>query len=296
MRVQWRSSSTVLVRIETLIDAKKDRGNMNKALRLTLVVCMGLLLCLGTVPVLAEDLGAPLPPPGPPPTVGCHMFYGDVSVGGNPAYDGTVVAAHIGGLSWETTTTGGSYGYPEFYVPPDNPGTPAKDGGVNGDLVTFTVSGMNVTASYIFHEDYMTKLDLNLVGMVAQISGVTCAVNCTVLGGVDVELFVAGGDTVITGTTSDGSGNYVLPVAAAGTYDVVASKSGFRDETQDGVAIIAGVNTLNFRGDTGIIPNAPDVFYVLDCVNNWLYPADSCGLSVFKVLEVVNAWLYPVTT
>lgn len=282
--------------METLSDAKKDSGNMNKALRLTLAVCMGLVMVLGTVPVLAEDSGVLPPPPTPPPSIGWHMFYGDVSVGGSPAYDGTVVAAHIDGLSWETTTTGGSYGYtPVFYIPADNPGTPAKDGGINGDVVTFTVSGMNVTPTRIFSKDSATKLDLSLEGMVAQISGVTCEVNCDTLGSVDIELFTAGGDSVITGTTSDGSGNYVLPVAAAGTYDVVASKNGFKNETQAAVNVTPGVNNLDFRGDAGIIPNAPDVFYVLECVNNWLYPEVPCGLTVFKVLEVVNAWLYPVT-
>jgi len=266
---------------------------MRKALILMLVLCMGLLVGLGAVPVLAQIL----PPPTPPPSQGWHMFYGDVTVGGSPAYDGTVVAAHIGGLSWETTTTGGSYGYAAvFYVPTDDPGTPAKDGGVNGDVVTFTVSSVNVTGSRIFSEDAATELDLNLEGMVAQINGVTCEVNCDILGIVTVQLFETGDDTVIVGTTSDGSGNYMLPVPAAGTYDVVASKNGFRDETQLAVDIVAGVNNLDFRGDTGIVPNAPEVFYVLECVNHWLYPEEPCGLSVFKVLEVVNAWLYPVIT
>lgn len=266
---------------------------MRKALKLTLVLCMGLLIGLSAVPVLAQGP----PPPTPPPSIGWHMFYGDVTVGGSPAYDGTVVTAHIDGLSWETTTTSGSYGYtPVFYVPSDDPGTPAKDGGVDGDVVTFTVSGEDVAGSRIFAEDAATKLDLNLEDMVAQINGVTCEVNCDILGIVTVELFETGDDTLIVGTTSDGAGNYVLPVPAAGTYDLVASKNGFRDETQEAVELVAGVNNLDFRGDTGIIPNAPEVFYVLECVNYWLYPEVPCGLSVFKVLEVVNAWIYPVIT
>jgi hypothetical protein len=265
---------------------------MNKALRLTLAVCMGLLMGLGTVPVLAEDSGILPPPPTPPPSIGWHMFYGDVSVGGSPAYDGTVVAAHIDGLSWETTSTGGSYGYsPVFYVPSDNPATPAKDGGVNGDVVTFTVSGMNVTPTRIFNEDSATKLDLDLEGMVAQISGVTCEVNCDILGSVTIELFAAGDDTVIGGTTSDGSGNYVLPVLAAGAYDVVASKIGFRDASRNNVAIVVGVNTLDFKGDYGIVPDTIDLDYFLNCMNQYLEDWGDCSVNLDKFLEAMNSYL-----
>jgi len=265
---------------------------MNKALRLTLAVCMGLVMVLGTVPVLAEDSGVLPPPPTPPPSIGWHMFYGDVSVGGSPAYDGTVVAAHIDGLSWETTTTGGSYGYsPVFYIPSDNPGTPAKDGGINGDVVTFTVSGMNVTPTRIFSEDSATKLDLSLEGMVAQVSGVTCEVNCDTLGSVTIELFAAGGDTAITGTTSDGSGNYVLPVASTGTYDVVASKNGFRDAIKENLVVGAGVSTLNFKGSYGLVPETMILDYFLDCMNKYLEDWGDCSLDLDKFLEAMNAYL-----
>jgi len=264
---------------------------MRKAFRLTLALFAVLLVGLAAVPALAV---AP-PPPPPPPTASSHLFYGTVTVAGSPALDGTLVSAHIGSLAWSTTTKSGRYGAePIFAIPADDAGTPGKDGGENGDTVIFKVSGVEVN-SYVFQAGAATELNLNLADVVAQITGVTGEVNCELLGDVTVGLFEVGSSTLITGTTSAVDGSYVLSVPASGTYDVVASKDGFRDEAQANVAVVLGNNDLDFRGETGLIPNAPDVFYVLDCVNHWLYPEGDCGLTVFKVLDVVNAWLYPIT-
>jgi len=124
------------------------------------------------------------------------------------------------------------------------------------------------------------------------ITGVTGEVNCDTLSEVTVELYKD--ETLIDSTTSGGDGNYTLPVPELGDYEVVASKSGFRDETQTlDITELGQQYELNFRGETGLIPDAPDVFYVLECVNHWLFPVSPCGLTVFKVLEVVNAWLFP---
>jgi hypothetical protein len=264
---------------------------MKKALRLVLALFVVLLVGLAAVPVLAVVL------PPPPPTASSHLFHGTVTVGGSPAIDGTLVSAHIGiSLAWSTTTKSGEYGAdPIFALPADNTGTTEIDGGVNGDEITFKVSGVAVN-SYVFEEGAATELNLSIAEIPTQLAGVTCEVNCEILPGVSVQLYEAGGAPIGDPVTSDAvDGSYVLPVPAEGSYDVMASKIGFRDETQEAVDIVAGVNNLDFRGDTGIIPNAPEVFYVLECVNHWLYPEVPCGLSVFKVLEVVNAWLYPVT-
>ena len=125
------------------------------------------------------------------------------------------------------------------------------------------------------------------------ITGVTGEVDCSILGGVTVELFK---DGLPQDSTTSESGDYTLAasISETGTYTVVASKSGFNDETQSiNITELGQQYELNFRAETGLIPNAPDAFYVLECVNHWLYPESSCGLSVFKALEVVNAWLYP---
>jgi C1A family cysteine protease len=131
------------------------------------------------------------------------------------------------------------------------------------------------------------------------ITGVTTDVNCNILPGVSLQLFDAGGVTPIgSSDTSDESGDYTLAasVSTTGNYTVVASKGGYRDEDQAvNIAALGQEYEVDFRGETGLVPNAPDVFYVLECVNHWLYPPSvECGLTVFKVLAAVNAWLYPV--
>ena len=107
----------------------------------------------------------------------------------------------------------------------------------------------------------------------------------------DVEAFQ--GDVLKASTVSDGSGNYSLPVAEAGDYDVVASKDGFKDEKQSISITTPGIYTLDFIAEHGLIPKAPSMSYVLGCINHWLYPVEPCGLSMSKVLAVINAWLYP---
>ena len=129
---------------------------------------------------------------------------------------------------------------------------------------------------------------------VITITGVTGEVNCDTLAEVTITLYK--NSNVKGSTTSDGSGNYTLAasISEMGEYEVVASKDGFKDKSQlIDITELGQQYELNFRAETGLIPNAPDVFYVQECVNHWLYPESPCGLSVFKVLEVVNAWLYP---
>ena len=230
----------------------------------------------------------------PAPTASSHLFHGTVTVGGSPAIDGTLVSAHIGSLAWSTTTKSGQYGADPIFALPADTGTPGKDGGEDGDTVIFKVSGVEVN-SYVFKEGAATALNLNLAVAVIQLTGVTCEVNCASLGGVTVQLFAAGGSTPIGSTTSDGGGSYALPVPAAGSYDVVASKAAFRNETQANVVVVLGVNTLDFRGDTGLVPNAPDASYAMDCVHNWLFPPSTeCGLSAEKAMDVIHAWLFPI--
>ena len=132
--------------------------------------------------------------------------------------------------------------------------------------------------------------DTQVVVQGAEIAGVTSEVNCDILPEVTITLYK---DAVETGsTTSDGSGNYILPVPELGDYDVVASKTGYKDETQS-ITITEATYTLDFLGEQGLIPNAPNMSYVLACINHWLYPVPPCGLTMSKVLAVINAWLYP---
>ena len=122
------------------------------------------------------------------------------------------------------------------------------------------------------------------------VTGTTGEVNCDLLASTTIEAYMG---AVLKGSTvSDGSGDYTLSLPETGDYDIVASKAGYKDETQ--AISVSDTHTLDFMGETGLIPNAPDMSYVLACINHWLYPVSPCGLSMSKVLAVINAWLYPV--
>jgi hypothetical protein len=122
--------------------------------------------------------------------------------------------------------------------------------------------------------------------------GVTREVICDLLPGVNIMLDSIGPEI------SDGDGLYQIMATETGDYDVVASKDGFRDRTKtitvegQGPAFTV---TCNFSGQYGLIPNAPDIWYALDCVNLWLYPpSPECALDIWTALDVVNAWQYPI--
>jgi hypothetical protein len=124
------------------------------------------------------------------------------------------------------------------------------------------------------------------------VTGITGEVNCDVLPFAYVEL--RQGATVINCTTSDAAGNYLLTAPAPGIYDIVVDKNGYRPMTQQGTISSSGPVTLDFIGQTGLIPNAPTVQYVAQCSNHYLYPYGNCGLTVQRVAAVSNAYLYPI--
>lgn len=114
--------------------------------------CFALVLALVLTLAAAGAVGAQPPLP--------HQFWGEVTINGSPAPDGTTVSAHIGSLSWSTTTSGGSYGYtPTFVIDGDDPVTPEKDGGIEGEVIVFKVNGM-LAANYFFQAGRFTELDL----------------------------------------------------------------------------------------------------------------------------------------
>jgi len=126
----------------------------------------------------------------------------------------------------------------------------------------------------------------------ASIEGQIREVSCEPLSGATVTAYLSG--VPKDGTISDGSGNYELQVSEAGTYTVVAGKTGFRTETQTTSVTEAAAYTLNFWSDHGLIPNAPDLAYAQACVYLWRYGKSPCALTEARALAVVNAWQYPV--
>ena len=141
--------------------------------------------------------------------------------------------------------------------------------------------------------DYMEASNAILViqkGM--PISGLTGEVNCSIEPDVTVILYNKTTGNKIAETTSDTNGNYALSAPCSGEYWVNASKTGFKNESQE-ISITGVAYTLNFIGEHGLTPEDPEMPYVLECVNHWQYPPSvECGLTMAKVLEVVNAWLY----
>jgi uncharacterized repeat protein (TIGR02543 family) len=125
------------------------------------------------------------------------------------------------------------------------------------------------------------------------ISGQIAEADGTPLPGAAVELYLGGvlKSTVISGQ----DGRYELELTEAGDYSLAVSAAGFKNEEQDISIPSAGDKyTLNFTGNHGLIPQSPDLSYVLDCANKWLYPPAEhleLALSISKVLAVVNAWL-----
>ena len=155
---------------------------------------------------------------------------------------------------------------------------------VGPKTATFTVNSNDPDTSNV-------TFDVSGNGVEPQITGTTGEVNCDTLPETTVEAYQ--GVELKGSTVSDGSGNYTLSVPETGDYDIVASKTGSKDKTQS-ITISDTTYPLDFVGEHGLIPNAPSMSYVLECINHWLYPAAPCGLSMSKVLAVINAWLYPI--
>lgn len=91
-----------------------------------------------------------------------NLFRGYVTINGVPASVGTGVAAKIDDVEYAFTVVDdqGRYGYAtDFQVPADDPGTPGKEGGVNGDTVDFYVNGA-LGGSATFESGGYTQLDL----------------------------------------------------------------------------------------------------------------------------------------
>jgi len=124
----------------------------------------------------------------------------------------------------------------------------------------------------------------------ARISGTTYEANGSILS--DVTITINGGASVV----STGDGMYQIIATTSGNHTVTASKSGFRDQVQ--VIEITDLDipyTLDFKGNYGLIPDAPDISYVLACINKWIAPpGDGTELNISKVLAVINAWKFPL--
>jgi hypothetical protein len=75
-----------------------------------------------------------------------HTFYGSVSSDGDPVAEGTRVSAMVGGseLAFCFVNASSQYGYgvDPMVVPADDPDTPADEGAMPGEVITFEVGGV----------------------------------------------------------------------------------------------------------------------------------------------------------
>jgi hypothetical protein len=126
----------------------------------------------------------------------------------------------------------------------------------------------------------------------AIIEGLTYEVKGIALEGVTITL---DGDAAVL---SDSEGFYQIMVPTLGEHTIVASKTGYKDQT--GVLSVTEFGaeyTLNFQGVNGLVPNAPDIWYTFDCVALWKFPPaehPEYALDIWKVFDVVAAWKFPI--
>ena len=116
--------------------------------------------------------------------------------------------------------------------------------------------------------------------------------NSAVLSGVTITLYQD--DAEIDSAVSGGDGHYELAVLELGDYTVTASKDGFRNKTRAISVTEPTTYTLDFVGDYGLIPNAPNMSYVLACINLWKFGTPPYNLNMSTVLAVINAWKFPI--
>jgi hypothetical protein len=159
------------------------------------------------------------------------------------------------------------------------------------------ITGLNPNTTYHFRAraigdgtSYGNGTTFIVPGLVVA-TGITREINGDVLPGVEITL--DGIDPVVSGQ----DGQFQIADIAIGNHTMVAHKDGFRDRTQTvNMALGQGSTvTCSFQGQSGLIPNAPEMWYALDCINLWLYPPNQeTGLDIWAALDVINAWLYPV--
>jgi hypothetical protein len=115
----------------------------------TILLCIAMMLIFLSMP---KVMAQPLPP--------C-VFFGDVNVGGNPAPDGLIVTARIIGISlnWTTVTKDGTY---VVSVPSDNVETSEKDGGKDGYVIVFYISGVKTGQTATFGSGSAKEVDLSI--------------------------------------------------------------------------------------------------------------------------------------
>ncbi|RPI91399.1 MAG: VCBS repeat-containing protein [Chloroflexi bacterium] len=203
-------------------------------------------------------------PPRVPPLP--SSFYGTVKVDGANVPDGTIVQALIDGQVFgqkATTTWGGNSVY-ALKVVGDDPDTPAKDGGLDGDTIQFKIGELIATQTGMWHSGPNVELNLAAINVyeltvstsgtgsgtvISDPVGIDCGTDCS-------ETYAYNTPVTLTATAAPGStfaGWSGEGCAGAGTCAVTmdAAKVVTAEFTQDQY-------TLTIMSDHGTVTRDPD--------------------------------------
>ena len=128
----------------------------------------------------------------------------------------------------------------------------------------------------------------------ALIRGLTCEIKGMILSNVTIKLIKQG--EVIDTVVSDSQGSFMIIAPEPGDYVLRANNLDFREKSiQISVTQLGHEYRTNFKGNNGLIPDVPDIWYVLDCAALWKYQPQDCELSldIWGLLNVAAAWKYP---
>ena len=125
----------------------------NVKCKIMLSLCLVCLLLFLVSPVYAQPL---LP----------HAFYGDVTIGGQPAPLGTVVSAKVDDVESGSVTTWevGKYGWGTGLPPEESKANLLVQGEhiSNGDTIDFFINNVKADQTTEFHSGYVTQLFLTV--------------------------------------------------------------------------------------------------------------------------------------
>lgn len=196
--------------------------------KLAILSAWVLVVALYSTPVAAQ------------PPVAPNIFRGTLAIGGCSAPDGLTVSAKIEGVECDTAiTVDGRYGdgpEPEHMlkVPADDPATPLKDGGLDGDTVEFFVEGVKANETAIFRSMSYSTLNLTVPSFVYYYTVTSASYTQTV--GVEFTVTVAAcepcgnvvtGDSTTQVTLTSSSATMLFDADADGSFgDNIKALSG----------------------------------------------------------------------
>ena len=215
----------------------------------------GLLLALTLVVAFVSPVSAVPQQP--------HKFWGTVSIDSVPAPEGTEVVARIANVTQNFTTAvdaNHTYGYdPIFHVKGDDPETPEKEGGNNGDTIEFYVAGTWAT-NFTFSPGSYNELNLSVEVIAnATLEGhVSFAERGSAPGGTWIEpfnvmLFEAGNLSHMLWTgnaTTNSTGVFNITGLTPGTYDIGIKNWTCLSEVNTSVTLTVGNTTAADFGTT----------------------------------------------